>query len=140
MEWAVGLSEALDFEGRLEGLNLRSEAVPFDGDGNPSEEFLPALLGPLDPARKEDRPGARSPDRLGLEELPHGLEQPSQARQEGDRGRLCRESRNTVRYAAAIEEIEERTPSRNDKCVALIQVFLLTNEHDDHSPLQRCLL
>ena len=81
VEGAVRLSEALDLEGRLERLDLRTEAVARHGDGDAAEQLLPALFRVFDPAREEDRARAGAPDGLRLEELTHGFQQPREARE-----------------------------------------------------------
>lgn len=88
MEGAVGLAEPVDLERRLEGLNLRAEAVALDGDGDAPEELLPAALRPCDGAREEDGPRARAPHRLRLQELAQRLEQAREAGEQRDRRRF----------------------------------------------------
>lgn len=88
MEGAIRLAEAVDLERRLEGLNLRAEAVALDGDGDAPKEFLPAALRARDGAREEDCPRACAPYRLRLQKLAQRLEQARETGEQRDRRRF----------------------------------------------------
>lgn len=85
MEGTIGLAEPVDLKRRLEGLDLRAEAVALDGNGDAAKELLPAALRARYGACKEDRSRTCAPYRLRLQELAQRLEKSRETGEQRDR-------------------------------------------------------
>ena len=89
VEWAVRLAEPFDLKRGLEGFDLGTEPIAFNGHRYAAEELLATLFRALDPPSEQDRSGASAPHWFRFKKLTHGLEKACEPREERDRCGFC---------------------------------------------------